>query len=113
MNSISDDNLGAFSIAYSPKEHLGLTAGIGSRRDNESHFNPYLSGGYYKKISSNILLETYGGIGLYNYENDHATAVNKIKFYNYFMQPSLAFIQKKFEIALTLRIDYLKRYKTE
>jgi len=25
----------------------------------------------------------------------------------------LAFIQNKFEIALTLRIDYLKRYKTE
>lgn len=34
-------------------------------------------------------------------------------FYNYFMQPSFAIIEKDFEVVFTLRVDYLKRYKTE
>lgn len=81
VNLVSDNNLDAFSAAYSPKKNLGFAAGLGVLREakdaGERYFNPYLSAGYYTKVSKNTLFETYSGIGLYNYKNKNTDVTLK------------------------------------
>lgn len=126
INTISD-NMNAVSVAYSPKQNLGLQIGVslnhnktiatdGSGREtkylDENRFNPNISGGYYKKLSSTFLFETYGGIGLYNYRNSGKAYLLKMNSSNLFIQPSIVFIDKNIEFAFTIRVDNLSRGKT-
>src|SRR5688572_4719732 len=87
INWISDVNMSTVSIAYSPKENIGIQIGIGGNHSetsttnnsgtttsllNEYYSNPYISAGYYK-LSNQFLYEIYGGIGVYNYKNKART----------------------------------------
>lgn len=115
--NITSGELPAYSIAYSPLSNFGLQAGAGHRIGNnttydETYFNPYLSAGYYKKVSSAGLAEIYGGAGIYSYKNKIDAPVKSINFSNYFLQPSFALLYKNIDVAFTLRTDYLKRNKT-
>lgn len=115
--NITSGELPAYSIAYSPLPNFGLQAGAGHRSgDNttydETYFNPYLSAGYYKKVSSAGLAEIYSGAGIYSYKNKIDAPVKSINFSNYFLQPSFALLYKNIDVAFTFRTDYLKRNKT-
>ncbi len=127
INAVADDNMSAISVAYSPKNHIGIQAGIGTASggtsstysngrqvvyQKERYFNPYIAAGYYKNISHNILFEAYTGLGNYSYKNKAVTYIKSMSI-NVFLQPSIAFIHENFEAAFTLRLDYLNRYKTE
>lgn len=127
INTITDFSIGTVSAAYSPKQNLGIQLGVGSNhykssgtdntgRDtiylNEYYFNPYLSVGYYKNISQDILFEAYGGIGMYNYKNTAISYLKSMKNINIYIQPTIVYIQKNFDASFTLRIDYFNRNKT-
>ncbi|HUS01728.1 MAG TPA: hypothetical protein VMY77_08375 [Chitinophagaceae bacterium] len=115
--NIIGDEMGAYSVAYSPVSNFGIQAGAGhkSGHDNgtdESYFNPNISAGYYKMVAPNSLLEVYGGAGVYTYKNNIDVPVKKINFSNYFIQPSFAFLNKNIDVAFTIRADYFKRNNT-
>ncbi len=128
INLVADGNMSAVGLAYSPKNHLGIQAGIGTASggtsstysngrqviyQKERYFNPYIAAGYYKNISNNMLFEAYTGLGNYSYKNKAVTYIKSIKSINVFLQPSIAVMHENFEVAFTLRLDYLNRYKTE
>jgi hypothetical protein len=115
--NIIGDEIGALSIAYSPVSNFGIHAGLGEKsgKDNgneESYLNPYVSAGYFKNISTNGLIELYGGAGIYNYKNKIDVPVKSINFSNFFIQPSFALLYKNIDVAFTIRGDYFKRNKT-
>lgn len=115
--NITSGDIATYSIAYSPMAGLGIQAGAGHRSGesttyDESYFNPYLSVGYYKKVSTTGLAEIYAGGGVYNYKNKIDVPVKSIHFSNYFLQPSFALMYKNIDVAFTVRTDYLKRNKT-
>jgi hypothetical protein len=127
INFIGDINLTAVSVAYSPKQKMGVQLGMGTNdhksfsTDNmgretfyldEHYFNPYAAVGYYKNISEDFLFETYTGIGVYNYKNNAVCYLKKMNSINFFIQPSVAFMNDYFDAAFTVRVDYLNRSKT-
>jgi|GEM_PF-4207469 len=115
---LRDQSMGTVSLSYSPTNDLGLRVGLGSGSNGNDDFtNPYISAGYYKNLSHDFLAEIYGGFGMYYhsntyYESEYAP-IKRINYNNYFIQPSIAFINKNIEAALTLRFDYLRRQRTE
>lgn len=127
INFIYDINLPAVSIAYSPRQSLGIQIGLGVNDNkavssnnagstiiylDEHYFNPYAAVGYYKSISKKILFEIYTGAGMYNYKNNAVSYLKKMQHVNLFLQPSIAFVHKNIDAAFTLRIDNLNQSKT-
>src|SRR5438093_10083202 len=109
INTISTasplNGITVFSLGYSPKNNIGLQAGVGTGGGNsgttnssgvqtvtrkELFFLPYVAGGYYTFLDKNFLAEVYGGIGLYKYTNRVEAYINKLFHYNLFLQPSIA-----------------------
>ncbi len=127
INAIANIDMNTVSVAYSPKNNLGVQLGIGSFHNksfstdnagretiylNEYYSNPYVSAGYYKHLSQDVLFEAYGGIGMYRYKNTAVSYLKNMKNINLFIQPSIAFVNKNFDAAFTVRVDYLNRTKT-
>ena len=125
INWISDVNMSSVSIAYSPKENIGIQLGVGGNHSetstinnagtpisvlNEYYSNPYISAGYYK-FSQQLLYEIYGGVGVYNYKNKARAYLLEMNNVNLFIQPSFAYVDKNFEAVLTTRIDNLNKGK--
>jgi hypothetical protein len=125
INSISDINMSTISIAYSPKENFGIQMGVGGNHNetytinnsgtktsflNEFYFNPYIAAGYYK-LSNQILYEIYGGLGVYKYKNTARAYLQKMNNLNLFIQPSVAYVNKNFEVVFTAKIDNLNKGK--
>jgi hypothetical protein len=113
-NIIGYNEMSRLSLSYSPANKLGLQLGIGSwQKRNEYYNNPFISAGYYSRFAHIFLAEVYGGIGTYAYKNtDYSLSIMKINYFNFFLQPSVAFMGKNIEAAFTVRFDYLRRSRT-
>lgn len=128
VNGISNLNpvnpITGISLAGSPVKHFGLLVGAASASYketvssyggaqtvtyNERQWNPEIATGYYTLLSQNILVECYGGWGVYNYSNEAHAFVQKIAHHDYFLQPSVALVDRNVEMAFTVRYDHLQR----
>jgi hypothetical protein len=126
VNMSNSYPLASISLAGSPVHNLGVLASVATGDktasvwknsfDSITHRERIVSTnfglGYYRFISKDLLFECYGGAGAYTYKNDASAFIGQLKFRNYFVQPSVAFVRSNVEMGFTLRYDLLHRYKT-
>ncbi|RYY87137.1 MAG: hypothetical protein EOO15_12740 [Chitinophagaceae bacterium] len=126
MFNLSTSSMPRFSAAWSPVKHLGLQAGHGASGstghtsdDTQSYpFSErrsfgYAGIGYYTALPKQLHFEIYGGAGAARYQSRAMGYVQRLHLTNGYLQPAIAYRIRNFELAASLRYDYLHRGRTE
>jgi hypothetical protein len=125
---LSGNGLFNLQAAYALSNHIGIMAdgmyhnrqikSADSSIDKLNMFFGEAGAGYFKLFGDkkNTLVQCYGGAG-------YGVSIDKIdhslqpgpevssKYFNMFIQPGAAFIDKNFELAFDMRINYVKLFK--
>lgn len=108
--------------AYSVTDKIGIMANYMSVKGGDVASHNYGSGnyfegavGYFKPIGRFGVFETYGGLGSCNQRHEYTSSYynqnigsSDLSSLKYFLQPSIGFTSKFFDIALSTRISALK-----
>jgi hypothetical protein len=110
------------SASWSPARNLGLQAGFNSSRSSgyTSDYNGnnnfkerrsfvYAGVGYYNKFSQKGLFEIYGGIGSAGFSATGTGPVSRLQMTNFYVQPAIAMVRDRMELAFSVRYDRLQR----
>ncbi|MGV6844636.1 MAG: hypothetical protein ACWA42_00735 [Lutibacter sp.] len=99
-------------IATAVTDHVGIIANLisVSGRDGKEFGDGTffeIGTGYFKPLGQNFVFETYGGVGLGSVKNYYDPGNSKAKLTRYFIQPSIGYTTRGFEIALSSRLANL------
>ncbi len=99
-------------VATAVSEKIGVLGNFMYASGNEN-FNGHtesgsgflfeVGAGYFKPILQKFVFETYGGLGIGSVSNKYESGSSKVKFTRIFIQPSIGFTTRSFEIALSSR----------
>lgn len=81
--------------------------------DSGSGYLFEVGAGYFKPIGRKFVFETYGGLGLGSVSNKYDPGTSKVKFTRIFLQPTIGFTTKGFDIALSSRFAGLNYHSID
>lgn len=91
-------------------KHVGIifnTAFLGAGKSGNG-FIIEGGAGYYKALSNKIVFETYGGVGFGGAKNNYSeVSSSKVGFTKCFIQPSIGFRSKYFDVGLVTKVSGL------
>jgi hypothetical protein len=107
--------------AYSVSNHIALTANYMSAEGKDNSATKYGKGnyidaaiGYYKPFRKYGVFELYGGFGNSSQHHQYETyGSSDLSFMKLFLQPSIGYTYKTFDIALSTRISNISFYQVE
>ncbi len=117
--TITDDIKGAeIQAAYAVSNHFGVifnTAFMGASDGSDNQKDAgngsliEAGAGYYKPLQGNYIFETYTGLGFGSVKNEYSTGgSSKVSFDKFFLQPSIGYSGKIFDIGLASKFSLVK-----
>lgn len=104
------DNIG---IMYSGSYAISKNKeSVSNSQYNKRNFTEF-GAGYFDRFEENFQWEAYGGYGFgdieewYKLDDESEPVFNSAEYSRYFVQPTIAYITKNFNVALTTRIVYV------
>lgn len=103
--------------AYSITDHIAVSANYLNARGGNKSSGDWGAGnyydvavGYYKPINNRYIFEVFGGVGTSKqyHQYDENRGVSDLSFTSYFVQPSIGYSLKHFEIALSTTLSHLR-----